>query len=416
MKIKAIFNHKHIPDDTHICCIVLTTLLASGLAAYVFAALSQGTMFSASFQFIGIFAFAFAGASVLFPYYKLLFRQQCKSIGLVNKSGMTPRLYRERISKDNPRIIVLTVRANSVSLGDFEGKRAAVEAALNCTIVNMEYGKDHREVIISAIHGSAKLPDMLPWTKEKLSPKDFALSLGESLLGEVTVNLADYPHLLIGGATGSGKTVLLKLLLMQSYIKGAALYIADLKGGVDFPAAWRKVCNFVTNESEALAALEHLVAEIERRKTLLVRAGYENIDEYNAHADTPLQPIIFACDEVAELLDKTGRDKDGKALVDALVSALSKIARLGRAFGIHLFLATQRPDAGVLIGQIKNNIPFRICGVADSTLSMIILDSPDAATRIPANTHGRFLLHDGTLFQAYWCSKDDMSIELEGSI
>ena len=161
--------------------------------------------------------------------------------------------------------------------------------------------------------------------------------------------------------------------------------------------------------------LERLIAEMERRKLLLAGAGCENIDEYNAHADEPLQRIIFACDEVAELLDKTGRDKDGKALVDALVSALSKIARLGRAFGIHLFLATQRPDAGVLIGQIKNNIPFRICGVADSTLSMIILDCPDAASLIPKNAHGRFLLHDGTVFQAYWCSKDDMNRELEVS-
>jgi len=78
------------------------------------------------------------------------------------------------------------------------------------------------------------------------------------------------------------------------------------------------------------------------------------------------------------------------------------IARQGRAFGIHLILATQRPDATILSGQIKNNVNCRICGRADTILSQIILDSTAAAEQIPKDARGRFLLHDGTFFQAYW--------------
>ena len=72
------------------------------------------------------------------------------------------------------------------------------------------------------------------------------------------------------------------------------------------------------------------------------------------------------------------------------------------AFGIHLILTTQRPDANILSGQIKNNVNCRICGRADTVLSQIILDSTAAAEQIPKDARGRFILHDGTVFQAYW--------------
>ena len=102
------------------------------------------------------------------------------------------------------------------------------------------------------------------------------------------------------------------------------------------------------------------------------------------------------------MLDKTGLTKEQKEIVSKIESKLSMIARQGRAFGIHLILATQRPDANILSGQIKNNVNCRICGRADTILSQIILDSIAAAEQIPKDARGRFLLHDGTLFQAYW--------------
>ena len=91
-----------------------------------------------------------------------------------------------------------------------------------------------------------------------------------------------------------------------------------------------------------------------------------------------------------------------KEIGSKIESKLSMIARQDRVFGIHLILATQRPDANILSGQIRNNINCRICGRADNVLSQIILDSTAAADQIPKDARGRFLLHDGTVFQAYW--------------
>lgn len=85
-----------------------------------------------------------------------------------------------------------------------------------------------------------------------MSRKSFELVLGEGITGPVTVNLAHVPHILLGGSTGSGKSVLLKLLLMQALHKGAEVYIADFKGGVDFPAVWHQKCRMCFTEDDLL--------------------------------------------------------------------------------------------------------------------------------------------------------------------
>ena len=117
---------------------------------------------------------------------------------------------------------------------------------------------------------------------------------------------------------------------------------------------------------------------------------------------------IFACDEVAEVLDKTGLSPEEKKLISQIENKLSIIARQGRAFGIHLILATQRPDANLIPGQIRTNLGCRICGRADNILSQIILDSTAAADQIPKESRGRFRLHDGTLFQGYWFDENTL--------
>ena len=115
-----------------------------------------------------------------------------------------------------------------------------------------------------------------------------------------------------------------------------------------------------------------------------------------------------ASDEVAEVLDKTGRSKEDKELLAQIENRLSTIARLGRAFGIHLILATQRPDANIIPGQIKNNMDFRVCGRADSVLSQIILDNTSAAEQIPKDARGRFITGDGTVFQGYLFNEEQL--------
>ena len=338
---------------------------------------------------------------LFYPFGRRAAKDQLQSIGLANHAGMAPDLLRKKRDKENPRVTVWEFRNQSIPLTVWEDKRAAIEAALDVSIVKIIYGKSKSRVLVYAVSAQTSLPELLCWSDSYLSPDSFVLTLGESLTGPVTVNLAHIPHILLGGSTGSGKSVLLKLLLMQTVEKGAEVYIADFKGGVDFPKVWHEKCRMCFTEEDLRYILDQLAAVLEYRKSAFQALGCPNIDAYNETTEQPLPRLIFACDEVAEMLDKTGADNERKKLLAQIENKLSTIARQGRAFGIHLILATQRPDATIIPGQIRNNMDFRVCGRADSVLSQIILDSTGAAEQIPKDARGRFITGDGIVFQGY---------------
>ena len=349
-----------------------------------------------------IFAGIALAILILLPLGKRFVEEQMRSIGLVNHADEVPVLKKKFEDPQNPRITVWEFTSQGIPLKVWKDKQAAIETALDITIFRIKNESGKSRVRLYAVPAVSDLPDMIQWQDKYLSRQSFVLSLGESFTGPVTVDLSKIPHILLGGATGSGKSVLLKLLLMQARKKGAEVCIADFKGGVDFPTIWHKQCRMCFAEQSTLELLTELTEELERRKQLLTVSGQPNIDRYNETTGENLTRYIFACDEVAEMLDKTGLTKEQKETVGKIESRLSMIARQGRAFGIHLILATQRPDANILSGQIKNNLNIRICGRADHVLSQIILDSTEAAEQIPDYAQGRFITQDGTVFQAYW--------------
>ena len=328
-------------------------------------------------------------------------RANLQRIGMVNDAGEAPVLVSRRKDKNNPRMTVWEFDPCGLPLSVWEDKQERIEAILNVIITKIAWGEGRKTVYMYAVPATADLPALFQWRDEYLRDKNFELVLGESLMGPVMVDLCKIPHILLGGSTGSGKSVLLKLLLMQALRKGAMVWIADFKGGVDYPQNWSGLCEMVFNEADLLETLDKLVRMLEQRKAAFRFEGCANLDEYNQKVGCYIPRCIFACHEVAEQLDKTGADSERKKLLAQIENKLSTIARQGRAFGIHLIFATQRPDANVIPGQIKNNMDFRVCGKADNVLSQIILDNTSAADRIPKDSQGRFITADGTVFQAY---------------
>ncbi len=346
----------------------------------------------------GLLAFlAFLGT----PQGSKAAKEGLQKVGLVNHAGETPALIAKRQDGNNPRLTIWEFDPCGIPLGEWEDKRARIETALDITIAKMTWAEGRKLIRVYAVPAKSDFPALLPWNDKYLSPESFVLVLGESLTGAVTVNLTNIPHILLGGSTGSGKSVLLKLLLMQSLLKGAEVYIADFKGGVDFPEVWHNKCWMCFTEKDLLYTLGQLVTVLEYRKGRLAETGCKDLDTYNEVTGESFHRIVFACDEVAEMLDKTGRSKESKEVLAQIENKLATLSRLGRAFGIHLILATQRPDANILPGQIKNNLDFRVCGRADNVLSQIILDNTSAADQIPRDARGRFITGDGTVFQAY---------------
>lgn len=335
------------------------------------------------------------------------FYRNLRRIGLVTKAGEAPVLLSAH--RGSTPINVLIFYSLGIPLKTWEDRQAEIESALNIHIALIYPDIDARHIVVKAVDGTTLLPEKVEWDfTAPVSFVDFSLALGESYLGTVTVNLAVIPHILIGGATGSGKTILLKSLLYQCVEKDAQVIIADFKGGVDSPRYWHEHCTFLTEQDVLIEQLDSLVKLLEERKILFRAEEARDIAAYNEYTGSNLRRIIFACDEIAELLDKTGTNKEQKEKLLKIENYLSTIARQGRAFGIHLILATQRPDANILSGQIKNNINYRVCGRADNVLSQIILDSTDAVDQIPQNAQGRFLDSDGIVFQSYYFDEKEL--------
>jgi len=353
-----------------------------------------------------VIVYAIGGAILLLialgtPFGSKRTRDNLLRIGLTNRAGEAPLLLSKKKDKSGKRLTVLEFMSNGIPLHEWENRKLEIQTALNVNVVRVTEGQDKLRVLLYVVAAKNAIPKMIYWKEEHLSTKDFELVLGEGLLGQEIVDLSKTTHVLLGGSTGSGKSVLLKSLTMQCLKKGAKVFISDFKGGIDFPWIWHKKCTIVTDETALIELLNSIVDEIELRTTILKKSGHANIVKYNQYAAEKLQRWVFVCDEVAEMLDKTGADKSRKDVISEIEAQLSTIARSGRAFGIHMILATQRPDANVLPGQIKSNFDCRICGRADNVLSMIILDNVSAAEQIPKDIQGRFITNMGTIFQGY---------------
>lgn len=323
-----------------------------------------------------------------------------KAIGFYDKLGNTPLL----LSKTKKgKADVYEFYSNTLSLFEYEKRCSNIETALNLHIVDFELGQDFQHVFMRTVPTKDDFDKTLLWNNNLISPDDFVINIGESQIDTVSLNLNVTPHVLLGGSTGSGKTILLKLILMQCIRKNADVYIADFKGGIDYPNYWQEYCKMQFTVEQFLRTLTDILEVLEDRRRILKEERCTNITKYNKiHSDNPMKRIIVVCDEVAEVLDKTSLEKDSKADIAKIERMLSRIARIGRCAGLSLVLATQRPDAEILKGQIKTNMDFRACGRADKVLSQIILDNSDGAEKIPKDKQGIFLTNTGVVFKAYY--------------
>ena len=332
----------------------------------------------------------------------LFFQYAFDSIGLKNSSGKFPILL---YYKKNSRFFYAEFINVGIPLEVWEKNKTKLESSLNICISEIKTGNGYNKTIIYGAHGIFDYTKKIYWSNKFLT-SDNQIYLGKSLFKPVSIDLSLYPHILIGGATGSGKTWLLKLMLLQAINKQYMIIIADFKGKVDYPKSWERYCSFATELNEVQKYLHDVCNVLEKRKSLFSNLGYSNIDIYNQCQKNQLPRIIFACDELAEILDTTGLTTKEKEPIKQIQKYINTIARLGRAFGIHLVLATQRPDANILNGQIKNNISYKICGRADQVLSQIILDSTDASINIPSDAQGLFINQDGIVFKSYVFDED----------
>ena len=225
------------------------------------------------------------------------------------------------------------------------------------------------------------LRDIIDTPKFRNAKSTLTVALGKDIGGEgILGNISKLPHLLIAGTTGSGKSVCMNSLIISLLYKSRPeelkLIMIDPKmvelgiyNGI--PQLYIPV---VTDPKKAAGALQWAVVEMLKRYRLFSEQGVRDLDSYNEHkkasGEDILPRVVIVIDELADLMMAASKDVE---------ESICRVAQMGRAAGMHLIIATQRPSADVITGLMKANIPSRIAFAVSSGLeSRIILDQQGA--------------------------------------
>ena len=229
-----------------------------------------------------------------------------------------------------------------------------------------------------------RMRDIIDRSPEFMSSDNINVVLGKNLMGApITIALNKMPHLLIAGATGSGKSVcmnaIITSILLSKRPEELQLLLIDPKK-VEF-AQYDKIPHLmgplISDPLKAAAALKVIVDQMENRYELFAKTGVRNITSYNEKIkefpeenNVKMPWIVVIIDELADLMSVAGKEVE---------TSIQRITQLARAAGIHLIVATQRPSVDVVTGVIKANIPSRIAFAVSSSIdSRTIIDGSGA--------------------------------------
>lgn len=227
---------------------------------------------------------------------------------------------------------------------------------------------------------SVYLKDVLSQSEFRSSGSKLMLALGKDISGKSLIaDLADMPHLLIAGTTGSGKTVALNSIITSILFNASPAEVkfvmvdpkmVELVAYNELP---HLLCPVITDTKKVSGALNWVVNEMEHRYRTLAKAGVKNIKGYHQQGHG-MPYVVIVVDELADLMQVSAK---------TIESAITRLAQLARAVGIHLILATQRPSVDVITGVIKANFPARVSfKVASKVDSRTVLDMNGAENLI----------------------------------
>ena len=315
-----------------------------------------------------------------------------RSSGVTNRIGQAPKHVGTFRQSDGSS--VMRVSAKGISIEDFKKSKPALEQSLRAHVesfkpnlatgtIDIRYSKEDRNEPF----------EICDRDFDVLMIKEFIVGKSQGRL--IRADLGRVPHLLVAGETGGGKSTFLRQFITSLYLNdtSAQFTLIDLKAGLEFYLFKNTArTTIVTDLDKAIVTVGNLEHEISRRFRVLEESQCRDLDSYRDQRGTELPRHIVVIDEVAELFLTNG---NGSPELTKARATLNRIARQGRALGLHLVLATQRPDARSLDPQIKANLSGVLCFAMVNDASSISVLGNGHATEL-STTKGRAIWKVGS--------------------
>lgn len=307
-------------------------------------------------------------------------------LGLKTPTGLSPKVVRA-IDLENKQRRIL-VHAVGLDVASFRDKKGALEASVNAIVQEIRVTPNNRQMV-EILVSDRELPTLVRFDDRSESlRKPYTFFVGETMDGFIVADLCEIHHMLVAGATGGGKSVFFKQALvgLLKSSKHIQLYLVDLKRGVEFKV-FGALNNVIVAKDEpaAMSVLQAVVAEMDRRFRFLEEKGFNEISPERDGLDR----IVVAIDEASELFIIDKSSKEAKALATGARDLTDKIAKLGRAAGIHLILATQKVVKETIDTRVQTNINAKMCfRVNTIASSMTVLNNKKAADLPKINGRG----------------------------
>lgn len=323
---------------------------------------------------------------------------------------------------------MFTVLSQKTRMSDFkqysDDIKACVEAQEDIIIEAPVKGTNMVGIeVANKIKRPVVLRGLLDTPDFKEAKGNLVFAIGQEITGKVVLaDLSEMPHLLIAGTTGSGKSVCLNCLIVSMIYRYSPEYLRFVMVDPKFVelSRYNGIPHMLTTETittmqDALACMDYLIAEMESRYQLFRQTGVDKIGEYNKRINPKLAQklpyLVFVVDELADLMatNKT-----------AFEAKLMRLAQKARAAGIHIVLATQRPDTKVITGTIKANLPCRMALKVSSTYDSQTIIGGGGAEKLLGRGDMLFMNSTGTSeltrVQGAYVSNDEIRSLVQFSI
>lgn len=341
----------------------------------------------------GSFRAFYLSSLILMGYYFFGIVQTGRKLKMLNKlskvfqnsnlkspMGDLPKFIDDSPIDDSTRKLRLT--SAGIPLSKFKVEKDSIETNLDVEIIKI-VNTEGSKSLIDIFYGTFATPHF--WHIENLGKyKDFSFPIGRNQTGEITTSLKDVPHFLVAGLTGGGKSTFTRMMtaVLTFNNNDLSVSVLDLKGGMEAQLFEDiKGVRIFSEPKNCQMELLNVRELLDERMKLISSNKCKDIAEYNKKKADPrdrLDRKLLIVDEASELSLKMG-DRDAEDLKQ-INSSLSKVARMGRACGIHLVIGTQKPDNRNLDATIKANLPGIICFyVTNHTQSNVVLGNRRAA-------------------------------------